>query len=200
MKINIVKSAESGKEVKVPRMGGSIAAAVQDGLQAIGKAGSDYNGYGYQTWTYTFTVSAATFRRVKKMLAEKAKKPPRVRKTEEETRAAWCARLAKLAGITVAEAEEIAAEKLEYKQEKIDEMEERQADRFSRKRASLIGRMERANPLRRIKDAGHAAAILAASDRHRHTGYDALLEAGRELAAAGEIDRGEVREWARAAV
>ena len=55
--------------------------------------------------------------------------------------------------------------------------------------------MERANPLRPIKDYEHAQAILAASDRHNNTDYEYKLEEGRELRARGECD--DVKEYAR---
>jgi hypothetical protein len=56
--------------------------------------------------------------------------------------------------------------------------------------------MKRENPLRKIENTEHAQRILAASNRH-HSGYDDRLEEGRHLAALGEIDRSEVREYAR---
>ena len=127
-----------------------------------------------------------------------AAKPP---KTEEQIVEAWSKRLAKLAGITLEEAKQIAWEKLDAKDDQIAELESRQeARRYSIKRESLIRKIERSNPLRRIEDEHHAMCILAASYRHNFTDYDSRLEEYRELAACGDIDYSEVKAMARVAV
>ena len=79
-------------------------------------------------------------------------------------------------------------------------MEERQDDRYSRRRDSLIGKMRRENPLRRIEGEEHARAILAASERHNTTDYEYQLEHGREEATMGNIERDEVKNFARMAI
>lgn len=155
----------------------------------------NYNGYGYQDHEYTYHVSRAQFRALKE-LAEKPKAERRTL-TDEEKREQWARRLAKLAEIDYEEALEIAEEKEEYKQDRIDELEDRQCDHYSRRRATLIRAMKRANPLRRIKDADHARAILAASERHNCSDYEDRLEEARELAEFGELDKSEVRAYAR---
>ena len=65
------------------------------------------------------------------------------------------------------------------------------------RRGKLIAKMERENPLRYIKNEEHAQNILAASERHNNSDYEDKLEEGRELAASGDIDRAEVKEYAR---
>ena len=104
--------------------------------------------------------------------------------------------MAKLTGITTEEAQEIAQEKKEYKDKQIELLEDRQIENLSIKRQRLINKIERSNPLRRIVDGEHAQNILSASNRHNGN-YESLLDEGRELAAAGEIERSQVREYAR---
>ena len=76
-------------------------------------------------------------------------------------------------------------------------MIERDMERPSIKRNQLIRKMERENPLRKIKDVEHAKAILVAHNRHNNTNYESLLEEARELANIGEIEKDEVKEYAR---
>lgn len=159
--------------------------------------GSNFNGYGYTTWTRCYTLTRGDVRKYNSLQPQK--ETPK--KSYEERKAAayesWCKRLSKLTGISIEEAQTIANEKIEYHQEKIDEVQDRQYDRYSSQRQKLIDKMERTNPLRRIQDESHARAILAASDRHNNTNYDNLLNEGRELAKWGDIDRSEVKEYAR---
>ena len=133
----------------------------------------------------------------KKCLVILDKKPVKKERTQEEITEAWCRRLVKLTDVSIEEARQIAQEKEEYKQEQIDMMEDRQADKYSERRQKLINKMYRANPLRRIEGSEHAQAILSASNRHNNTDYEAKLEEGREKAQWGEIDREEVKEYAR---
>ncbi len=109
----------------------------------------------------------------------------------------WAKRLAKLAGCTIEIAKEIAEAKLEYKAEKIAEMEARQINSYSAKRETLIRSMERENPLRYIKDIYHAESIVAAHHRHTETDYDEKLSYVHELEEWGIIDRGSAKEMAR---
>jgi hypothetical protein len=76
-------------------------------------------------------------------------------------------------------------------------MECRQGERYSIQREKLINKMRRENPLRRITDIDHAQAILTASHRHTQTNYENLLDEGRDLAASGNIEKGEIKGWAR---
>ncbi|MFK5893568.1 MAG: hypothetical protein QM504_10140 [Pseudomonadota bacterium] len=110
---------------------------------------------------------------------------------------AWINRLSKLTGLSNSECESIAGEKINYKQEKIQEVEDRQNEQYSVKRQKLINKMERENPLRYIKNEEHANAILAAHDRHSNTDYEVLLNEGRYQAMIGNINRGEVKDYAR---
>jgi len=102
-----------------------------------------------------------------------------------------------LTGISFDDCEEIAEEKLDYKEAQIDKMDCLQCERYSQKRATLLRKMERENPLRRIKDKAHAEAIISAQTRHKSTNYEDKLEEGREMAKMGLLDRGDVKEYAR---
>lgn len=119
------------------------------------------------------------------------------KKTEAEKIAAWCKRLDKLTGCGIETAEKIAYEKLDYKADCIIRMMDRQTECYSRKRASLIKKMDRENPLRRIEDEDHAAAILAAHERHTETDYDKKLNYLHELEDMGIIEKGDAKEKAR---
>ena len=117
--------------------------------------------------------------------------------TEKQKIWNWANRLSSMADISKEQAIIIANKKIEYKNEKIEEMEERQANNYSKKRESLINKMVRANPLRRIKDSEHANNIIRASIRHNDTNYEDKLEEWREKSLYWEIEKGEVKEYAR---
>lgn len=51
-----------------------------------------------------------------------------------------------------------------------------------------------------ITDAEHAYAIIGAHRRHTETDYDDKLVEARELASIGDIERDEVRDYARMAM
>ena len=162
--------------------------------------GDDYNGYGWSSWYHNYLLTPAKVKELQALIEGKkaAAKPP---KTEEQIVETWSKRLAKLTGITLEEAKEIAWEKLDAKDDQIAELESRQETRrYSIKRQSLIRKIERSNPLRRIEDEHHAMCILAASYRHNCTDYDSRLEEYREQAALGGIDYSEVKAMARDAV
>ena len=155
--------------------------------------GTNYNGYGYADTIRKYeNMTLAQVREFNKIGKEKTKP----KKTEEEKEITWVNRLSKLTGITTEEAQEIAQEKKEYKDRQIELLEERQIDNLSIKRQRLINKIEKSNPLRRIVDSEHAQNILSASNRHNGN-YENLLDEGRELAAAGEIEKSQVREYAR---
>jgi hypothetical protein len=122
---------------------------------------------------------------------------PAQTKTPEEKKAAWIKRLAKLTGVSEEEAARIAQIKEDAHASGIELLEKRQLERFSRKRQQLIDKLRRQNPLRIIKDKDHAANILIANRRHAATDYDYRLEEARYLAEKGEIERDEVKEYAR---
>lgn len=159
--------------------------------------GYNYNGYGYQDHDYIYFLTKEEYKAYKALGGNKETK----KKTDEEKKTEWASRLVKLLAniedITLEEALEIAKEKLEYKEEQIMAMEERQCERPSVQRSKLIRKMEKENPLRRIKDAEHAENILIASRRHNRTDYERVLDEARERAREGEIDRSEVKGYAR---
>ncbi len=162
--------------------------------------GYNCNGYGYQDHDYIYFLTKEEYKAYEALVGVKEEKEKKA-KTDEEKKLEWASRLVKLLAniedITLEEALEIADEKLEYKEEQIRAMEERQYERYSVQRSKLIRKMEKENPLRRIKDAEHAENILIASRRHNRTDYDRMLDEARELAREGEIDRSEVKEYAR---
>lgn len=125
------------------------------------------------------------------------RKPKKV-KTQQDKINSWCKRLSKLSGCSLDMAAKIAQQKLNYKNLKIDEMEQRQWERgFSTKRESLLNKMYKTNPLRRITDETHAQAIMQAHKRHTETNYDAMLYEAHSLIEQGELCRDEAKEYAR---
>jgi len=156
-----------------------------------------WNGYGYTNLgKHLFPENLLEIKNGLKKLNVEEKKE-KVEVSFEDKMQKWAKRLSKLAEITFNEALKIAEEKIDYKNEQIWKVEERQNDRFSIQREKLINKMERENPLRPIKDIGHAQAILAASHRHNNTDYESKLEEGREMAESGIIDREDVKGYAR---
>lgn len=160
----------------------------------------EWNGYGYTRLGKH--LMAKNFKKVLKKLSEIKTEKKKVVRTlsDEENQERWANRLSKLSGISVEDAKEIAKEKIDYKQEQIDMMDNRQCENYSPKREKLINKMRRENPLRRITDKEHAQAILAASNRHNNTNYEEKLEEAREEANMGMINRSEVKEYARLAI
>jgi hypothetical protein len=173
-----------------------INAVKKAGLKTCNPQGK-YNGYGYEKLPLHVILEGVgdvrKFNAIKKELDGETKKV----KTDDERKTEWCNRLAKLTGISIEEATMIAEEKVAYKEEQIWKMNDKNCDNPSKERETLIRKMERENPLRRITDAAHANAILAAHDRHNNTDYEAQLDRARDLAEYGEIDRSEVKDFAR---
>ena|GEM_PF-6148091 len=173
----------------------ALVLAKQQGLQIadITDLGS-WNGYGYKTSKEILAcpVAEEIYNYLKNY-----QMPKRKIKSENDIIKEWASRLSKLTNIDIDSAIKIAKEKIEYKEDKIYDMEEKQSENYSRMRASLIKKMERENPLRRIKDKEHAFSILAASKRHTETDYEIQLDYARELAEIGDIDKSEVKEYAR---
>lgn len=158
--------------------------------------GTDYNGYGYENFHYVYlNVPLKTIRQIDAEINRQSQ--PQKKVTQEQIIDRWARRLSKLTSISEEEAKKIAHEKIDYNDEKVNEIYERECEQPSRQRDALLRRMQRANPLRYIKDTEHAYAILAASDRHNNTNYDNLLDEGRELAEQGEIGKDEVKDYAR---
>jgi hypothetical protein len=159
-------------------------------FKEIKKKGINFNGFGYSD--YLITVELTEEQREKFASLGKAKPQ---KNTDPKT--AWVNRLTKLTGIESAEALEIADEKIAYKEEQIRQLHDAQVEHYSTRRQSLINKITRQNPLRRIVDLEHAQAILAAHKRHTTTDYDDKLQEAKELASKSLIDHGEVKEWAR---
>lgn len=162
--------------------------------------GDKFNGYGYADKYKEYYMTAKDAKGLL-YLVEKKNEVSNVSTIEEEKKE-WSKRLVSLLkdefpNLTFDDAMEMAQEKLDYKDRLLDRMEMRQYESFSQKRASLIRKMERENPLRRIKDRSHATCILIASRRHKFSNYDQLLEHYRSEAAIGNIDKSEVKDLAR---
>ena len=109
----------------------------------------------------------------------------------------WTRKLSKLTGISVVEAKEIANEKLEYKESCIEDLQSRQYNSYSVQRQKQINKMERANPLRPIKDEHHAQNILSASNRHKNSNYEYKLREGKEIREDSGDPNFDVKEYAR---
>lgn len=179
------------------RMAGKVAAFIRKNTIAVWREGYNYNGYGYQDHDYYYLMRPTDAKIVQEMLEERSRKHKEA-PTYEQKKEAWCRRLAKLTGITVEVATEIAEEKLDAKKRQIDKLMDRQYnDHYSVRREKLINELIRSNPLRRIEDADHARSILAASVRHNFSNYDDLLEEASNKAAWGEINYSEVKDYAR---
>ena len=195
------EACHNAREVmEISRMAGKVKEFVHANAIEKKSYGADYNGYGWSSWYYNYLLTPAKAKGLQALIESKnaEKKPP---KTEEQIVETWSKRLAKLAHITLEEAKDIAWEKLEAKEDQIDALCNRQyTRRYSTKRAALIRKIERSNPLRRIKDEYHAMNILAASYRHKYTDYDSKLDEYREQAEWGDIDYSEVKAMARGAV
>lgn len=163
----------------------------------------NWNGFGYQDKYNDYFMSAADGKMFLELTGEK-KAVAKSAKTWEQMRDAWAKRLVRLlAGVegyewvTFDAAIVIAEEKNDYKRQQIEKVESRQYESYSAKRAKLIRKMERENPLRRIEDMNHAIAIIQASHRHNDSNYEQLLDKYRHDAELGLIDRREVKEMAR---
>ncbi len=186
---------------------GAIRGKIKDYVTAnnIGynSYGTDYNGYGYGNQHRDYYLDAQQGRGLLELLNGKKEKTT-AHKTFEQVREAWAQRLVRLLSgdaeyswVTIDVARAMADEKAAYKQKQIEKVEERQVTAYSVKRATLIRKMERENPLRYIKDVDHARAIAQASRRHTNTDYETLLDYYRGEARCGEVGRDEVKQLAR---
>ena len=156
--------------------------------------GFNYNGYGYQDQDRIWSLTPDQLKKYNSL--SKNWKPSQTL-TEEEKKGRWCKRLAKLAEIKIEEAEEISYEKEDYHQKRIDELDDRQDENYSRKRETLINQIKRENPLRRIVDIEHALNIISASNRHKKTNYESLLREAQQKAKIGELDHEDIKSYAR---
>lgn len=166
---------------------------VRKNLSLKKEYGVNYNGFGYQDTVREYSpMNRSQMIQFNKLAKVKEVKP----KTEKEKTLTWAKRLSKLVEINIEDAIAIAQEKIEYKESQINELEDRQTESPSKKRQALIDQIERSNPLRRIKDETHAHAIIVASERHS-SNYENLLAEAKELAKIGEIEKSEVKDYAR---
>lgn len=194
MTTNLIRIVDTDITYDVGRMAGKKKELILSKKPEIKKNGENFNGYGYSDWTYYYLLSESDYNEVVNFIENKSTKEKKVL-TEEETLEKWAKRLSKLANVTLEEAIEIAKEKQQYKEHHVEMMENRQLERYSKKRQTLINQMMRENPLRYIKDEEHARNILIASNRHNNSDYEYLLEEGKELVKLGEID--DCKEYAR---
>lgn len=161
--------------------------------------GDNFNGYGYQDHYHDYYLNAKGGKAFVEMLDAKKKVTKKV-KTWEDVRDAWARSLVRKSenAVTFEEAQQMAEEKVDYKNDRISAMISRQFERgYSGKRGKLIAKMERENPLRPIKDYDHAMAIIAASKRHNNTIYDNLLNEAHDMERYGDIEPGTAKEWVR---
>ena len=161
--------------------------------------GENWTKYGYRDQVNEYFVSCEDGKTICEMALEW--KSERIPHTIEQEKEEWSRRLVSLLhddfpSLDMNHAMEIAQEKLDYKVRMLEKMEERQYESFSQKRASLIRKMERENPLRRIKDKSHALCILMASKRHNGN-YESLLAYYHDRERDGSITKGDARELAR---
>ena len=155
---------------------GKMKAFVEEKKVDYHTFGDNYNGYGYQDHYHDYYLNA------------------------KDVRDAWARSLVRKSenAVTFEEAQQMAEEKVDYKNDRISAMISRQFERGdSVKRGKLIAKMERENPLRPIKDYVHALAIIAASKRHNNTTYDNLLSEAHDMELYGDIEPGTAKEWAR---
>jgi hypothetical protein len=175
----------------------------------------EWNGYGYKRLALVVTLSTiGEVRKFKKICKdckelEKEKAAKKTRSPQEKIES-WCKRLSLLSGISTEEARKIAQEKIDYFDRNIEK-------RFSSAQAyeprggnarypAWVRQAEKdyskfyedeSSALRRITNEQHAHAILSASNRHNNTDYESRLEEGKELAFIGDIEKSEVRDYAR---
>lgn len=165
-------------------------------ISKFSEYGINPNNYGYQDKVREYTLTRSGIIAYNKISNKPLKKKKIV--SDKDRIDQWSRRLARLCeDVTIEEAHNIANAKIDYKLLKIEAMEDRQFDSFSIKRNKLINKMKREDPLRRIIDAEHAKAVVAAYRRHEYTNYDNMLEYAHGLEKYGDIEKGEAREYAR---
>ena len=178
---------------------GKLKAFVEEKKVDYHTFGDNYNGYGYQDHYHDYYLNAKDGKAFIEMLDGKKKVVKKV-KTWEDVRDAWARSLVRKSenAVTFEEAQQMAEEKVDYKNDRISAMISRQSERGdSVKRGKLIAKMERENPLRPIRDYDHALAIISASKRHNNTAYDNLLGEAHDMERYGDIEPGTAKEWAR---
>ncbi len=178
-------------------------------IYAIKKAGMNtfnprgkWNGWGYEQLPMVVEINSLgdmrKYNKIKKECDERRSSGQVRILTGEQKKEAWARRLSRLTDIDFDEATEIADEKLEAKQERIDDLERRQDERgYSVRRERLINKLCRENPLRYIKDENHAYSILEAHNRHTKTPYDTYLSLIHDMEEDELLERGYAKDLAR---
>ena len=178
---------------------GKLKAFVEEKKVDYHNFGDNFNGYGYQDHYHDYYLNAKDGKAFIEMLDAKKKVTKKV-KAWEDVRDAWARSLVRKSenAVTFEEAQQMAEEKVDYKNDRISAMISRQCERgYSGKRGKLIAKMESENPLRPIKDYDHALNIIAASKRHNNTIYDSLLNEAHDMERYGDIEPGTAKEWVR---
>ena len=193
----VTKAVKFKKVLRNFRMAGKVKDYVQTHALAHHHFSSDWNGWGYDWQHHWYLLRPKDAAEVERMIADKASKSRRTR-TDEEKKISWARSLSRWTGISVEDAMEIAEEKLEYKMEKIKELEDRQENRgYSVRRERLINKQWRSNPLRPIRDREHAFNILQASVSHNYSDYDTQLMIAKDMAENWELAPSEIQAYAR---
>ena len=195
--INAIKKIAEALKIEINY---SYKTEYENGMIQILNPIGDWNGYGYDKYPQEaeFPLSFLSF--LKKTEVKKEKKV--IFYTEDEKIEKWAKRLAKLTGMSLENAKDIAGEKIEYAMERLEdtvdiEITSNRIPTWYRKSEKRLdrARIDSSILLDRIKDEGHALAILSASNRHNNSNYDSLLEEGKEKKKYGEVE--DVREYAR---
>lgn len=153
-----------------------------------------YNGFGYPVEGKQLIYDQKRINKVLSNLKTLKTKKPSVRRalTPLQKDKQWIKRFAKLSGASKRESRRISIQKNIAHYDSISEMQYKNSLSPSRMREKLIRKMERTNPLRRVRDSSHAENILAAHRRHKYSDYDHLLEEARNLGYKGQ----EVKDYA----
>ena len=166
------------------------------GLATFNPVG-EWNGYGYDKEPMAAKIENISdlkkFNNCLKIVEGKKT----AKKTEQEKIDSWVKRLEKLTSCGIETAAKIAEAKIEYKLQQIEKLECLQNTCYSPKRAVLIRKIQRENPLRYISDKKHGENILGAHRRHIETDYECKLNKLHELEEWGLIDKGSAKEKAR---
>lgn len=192
----ITRKIKCGKKEEIISYRGAVKVFIDQNAKDIKESHWNWNGYGYADHEYIYILTPKKYDSLLDIIKGKTTQK-KEKKNEDSNKKiiTWAKRLAKLTGLSLEEAIKIAFEKIEYKKEELQLLEERQSEKYSIQRDKLIRKKERENPLRRIEDSFHADAILTASKRHKNTNYEHLLKEGRELVKMGVIDN--AKEYAR---
>ena len=178
------------------RMAGKVKDYVNSHALAKQTVGSNYNGYGWEDHTHRFLLKQKDALVVAELLKVRNAnyRPPLSREERDNN---FIKRLAKLTGITIEQATEVANAKLEDLEKRIEDWVRKQQEHYTKYGQKKLNALYRENPLRRIKDEAHARDILYAYIRHNLTDYESWISEGEDLAEMGEIEYSEIKAYAR---